>query len=193
MVSKSIEEIFLNERTCYNFADVPVSDDLLKEIYDIMKMGPTSANGCPLRIAFVKTPESKEKLISCAMEGNVANIKAAPVTAIFAYDMKFYDKLPELFPHNPGIKGYFSSSESVVIENALRNSSLQAAYFMIVARAKGLSCSPMGGFDSAKLNQTFFPDGNYRVNFICNLGYRSKEEIHPRLPRLSFEDCCRFV
>lgn len=190
MVSKSIEEIFLTERTCYNFSDEQVPLSLLHEIYDIMKMGSTSANSSPLRIVFVKTPEAKGKLLSCVMEGNVSNVKAAPVTAIFAYDVKFYDKLPQLFPHNPGIKDYFSSSESLVIENALRNSSLQAAYFMMIARAKGLACSPMSGFDASKLNQAFFPDGSCKANFICNFGYRSKEETNPRLPRLSFEDCC---
>lgn len=193
MTLKSIEEIFLNDRTCYHFSDKAVSKNLLHEIYDLMKMGPTSANSSPLRIIFVESHSEKAKLESCVMAGNIDKIKTAPVTALFAYDMKFYDKLIKLFPHNPGMKDYFSSSEEVILDTATRNSTLQAAYFMMIARSKGLACTPMSGFDSAKLNDSFFAGTDFKINFICSLGYRASDETNPRLPRLDFDEVCRIV
>lgn len=193
MHSKSIDEIFLNERTCYHYSNQAIDHKLLHEIYDLMKMGPTSANCSPLRIVFVESVHEKEKLVGCVMEGNVPHVKAAPVTALFAYDMKFYDKLTKLFAHNPGMKDYFSSSNEVTLGTAMRNSTLQAAYFMMIARSKGLACGPMSGFDPAKINDTFFAGTDYKINFICNLGYRSSEETNPRLPRLDFDEVCTIV
>ncbi len=193
MISKTIDEIFLNERTCYHYAERAVDIELLHEIYDLMKMGSTSANCSPLRIVFVESSAEKAKLLDCAMEGNKAHIKEAPITALFAYDMKFYDNVPKLFAHNPGMKDYFSSSESVTLDTATRNSTLQAAYFMMIARAKGLACGPMSGFNPDAINNSFFAGTNYRVNFICNLGYRSSDETNPRLPRLKFDEVCKIV
>lgn len=193
MTLKTIDEIFLNERTCYHYAERIVARELLQEIYDLMKMGSTSANCSPLRIVFVESPIEKAKLVNCVMEGNKAHINAAPVTALFAYDIKFYNNLPKLFAHNPGMKDYFSSSESVILDTATRNSTLQAAYFMIIARAKGLALGPMSGFDPEKINTTFFAGTDYKINFICNLGYREVEETNPRLPRLAFDEACKVV
>lgn len=193
-MDKSIAEIFLKERTCYNFdSNKPVSQSLLKEIYDIMKMGPTSANCSPLRMVFVESKLEKDRLLSCVMDGNVNNIQSAPMTVIFAYDLKFYEKMDKLFAHNPNMKSFFSGSESVAVDTAIRNSTLQAAYFMIVARSKGLALAPMSGFDSAKINKEFFNDSGLRVNFISSLGYRSQEEVYLRLPRLDFDEVCKIV
>mgnify|MGYP003407826074 FL=1 len=193
MNSKSIDEIFLNERTCYHYLNKPIDHKLLHEIYDLMKMGPTSANCSPLRIVFVESKTEKEKLAGCVMEGNLPQIKASPVTALFAYDLKFYDNIPKLFAHNPGMKAYFSSSDVVTLDSATRNSTLQAAYFMMIARAKGLVCGPMSGFAPEKINNTFFAGTDYKINFICNLGYREAEETNPRLPRLDFDEVCKVV
>ena len=188
-----MNEIFLNERTCYHYAEKGVERELLREIYDLMKMGPTSANCSPLRIVFVESSAEKAKLVDCVMEGNKDKVKAAPMTALFAYDMKFYNNVPKLFAHNPGMKDYFSSSEAVTLDSAMRNSSLQAAYFMMIARAKGLALGPMSGFNSDAINSAFFADTDYRVNFICNLGYRSSDETNPRSPRLRFDEVCKVV
>lgn len=193
-MNKSIEEIFLKERTCYNFdSGKYVEKSLLKEIYDIMKMGPTSANSSPLRMVFVESDLAKDKLVSCVMDGNVKNIISAPLTVIFAYDIKFYNKMDRLFSHNPSMASFFSSDDSIAAETAIRNSTLQAAYFMVVARSKGLSCAPMSGFDANKINKEFLDNSSFRVNFICALGYRAADEAYPRLPRLDFEEVSKIV
>jgi 3-hydroxypropanoate dehydrogenase len=189
---RKIDAIF-QDRTCYKFLDKKVDKSLLKEIYDLMKLGPTSANICPLRIKFVISTAEKEKLYKCVAPTNVEKIKSAPVTAIFAYDMKFYDLVPKLFPINPSFKDYFSSSESIAFDNAFRNSTLQAAYFMMIARGMGLDCGPMSGFDADSVNSAFFSNTNYKVNFICNLGYKDGQNPYPRLPRLEFDECCQIV
>ncbi len=189
---ENIEAVF-QERTYYKFSSKPVDRKLLQEIYDIMKFGPTSANSCPLRIVFVETPAEKERLYSSLAPTNLEKAKSAPVTALFAYDTKFYDLLPKLSPQSPGYKDYFSSSEAIIMDTAVRNSALQAAYFMIVARAKGIDCGPMSGFDVDALNKAFFANSNYRVNFICNLGYRDGANPYPRSPRLEFDECCKFI
>ena len=193
MTNKTVEEVFLKERTCSNYDKTPVELELLQEIYDTMKFGPTSANSCPLRIIFVQSARGKEMLASCAMQGNVEKINSAPVTAIFAYDLKFYEKLSTLFPHNKDIQKYFSSNDDVINDTAQRNSTLQAAYFMMIARNKGLGCGPMSGFDPNAVNKHFLNDTNYKVNFICTLGYRAKEESYDRLPRLDFDEVCTIV
>ena len=157
------------------------------------KLGPTSANCSPLRTVFVQNPAAKDKLYQCVAPGNVEKVKSAPVTAIFAFDTKFYELIPKLFPHDISIKDYFSSSEEIALDTAFRNSSLQAAYFMIAARNKGLACGPMSGFNKNAINSTFFNDSNYQVNFICNIGYRDGDNPFPRLPKLDFTECCKIM
>lgn len=190
--TRSIKEVF-DDRTCYKFLNKPIAKHLLKEIYDLMKLGPTSANTCPLRILFVESTQEKELLYKCLMPANIEKVKSAPVTAILAYDTKFYDLIPRLFPQNPGYKAYFESSENAALESAMRNSSLQAAYFMMIARSLGLDCGPMSGFDPQTLNDSFFADSTWRVNFICNIGYKDGENTYNRLPRLEFEECCKII
>ncbi len=189
----SVKELFTIGRTNNNFKKEKISNELLEEIYNIAKFGPTSANCCPLRIKFVLSEAEKKKLLGCVMDGNVAAVTNAPVTAIFAYDTKFYDKMDILFPHNPGIKSFFSSDESVAKEIAFRNATLQAAYFMVVARSKGLALGPMSGYDSTKLDEAFFAGTSLKSNFICNMGYAAGEPEHKRLPRLEFGDVCEIL
>lgn len=187
-----VKQIFV-QRTCYDFSDKPISDDLLKEIYDIVKLGSTSANTSPLRIIFVKSKESKEKLIECIMPGNKEKSKHAPVIAIFAYDLEFYKYMDILFPHNPDMKRIYEGNDALTYDSAYRNSTLQAAYFMIVARAYGLDIGPMSGFNMEMVNKNFFDGQSLKVNFICNLGYKNKENPFPRSPRLTFDQSCKFI
>ncbi len=189
----NIQEIFEEGRTCNSFSSKEVPDSLLKEIYDLAKLGPTSANCNPLRIIFVRNDEAKAKLLSCLMEGNVAKTREAPVTAIFAEDRKFYTKMPDLFPHNKDFGKMYENNELLAKDTASRNSVLQAAYFMMVARGKGLDCGPMSGFFGEKLNEEFFSGTTYKVNFICNLGFKSGKPEYPRLPRLNFEESCEIL
>jgi 3-hydroxypropanoate dehydrogenase len=184
---KNIADIF-NERTCYKFSNKPIDIDLLRQIYDLMKLGPTSGNGFPLRIMFVQSLQEKERLEKCFAEGNVAKVHSAPVVALFAYDSKFVTKMDSL---NPMMKSYFESLGVEILDNiALNNSSLQAAYFMMIARGFGLDCGPMAGFDAKKLEEEFLQDTNWRINFTCNLGYKDGDNAYPRLPRLDFDQAC---
>jgi 3-hydroxypropanoate dehydrogenase len=152
-------------------------------------MGPTSANLAPARFVFLTTPEAKERLIPGLAPLNVEKSRTAPVVVIVAYDTEFYEQAPRLFPH-ADMRSFFVGNESLSLETAFRNSSLQGAYFMLAARALGLDCGPMSGFDSEKVNAEFFPDGKWKVNFICNLGYGDHDKLYPRNPRLEFEDAC---
>ena len=169
-----------------------MDDSILAQIHDVMKFGPTSANCCPLRITFVKSPEAKERLKPTLDAGNVAKSMAAPVVAIFAQDMNFYEHMPFLFPHTDA-KSWFVGNDKLIESTAFRNSSLQAAYFMIAARGFGLDCGPMSGFNHEKINAEFFPDGRFKANFICGLGYRDDAKTHPRGPRFKFEDVCEII
>jgi len=190
---RTIESVF-SDRTCSKFLDKKVSKELLIQIYDLVKLGPTSANVCPLRIVFVQSNLEKEKLCKTAMEANIAKIKSAPVTALFAYDMKFYEKMDKLYPTGKFLQDLFAkSSEDVIDRESLRNSTLQAAYFIMVARSMGLDCGPMSGFDPVALNETFFKNTNYRINFICNFGYKDGDNPYPKLPRLDFDEVCKFL
>ncbi len=184
--------IFTEARTHSAWLPKPVSDDILKKAYDLMKFGPTSANCSPLRIVFVKTKEAKELLKPSLSEGNIEKTMAAPVTAIFAQDMKFYDHLPKLFPHADA-RSWFAGNDAAIASTAMRNSTLQAAYFIMAARACGLDCGPMSGFDAEKVNAAFFSGTSYMANFICNLGYGDKDKVYPRSPRFNFEDVCKIA
>ena len=161
---RNIDSIF-GDRTCSKFLDKQVSKEMLVKIYDLMKMGPTSANACPLRIVFVQNSLEKEKLCKTAMEANIAKIKSAPVTALFAYDMKFYEKMDKLYPTGKFLQDLFAkSTEDALDREALRNSTMQAAYFMMIARGMGLDCGPMSGYDPVALNEVFFKNTNYYKN-----------------------------
>ncbi|MBI1276121.1 malonic semialdehyde reductase [bacterium] len=185
---RAVAQIFTEARTHTAWLDKDVPDDLLHHIYDIMKFGPTSANCCPLRIVFVKSPEAKEKLKPCLDGGNVEKTMKAPVTAILAMDMEFYEKMPKLFPHNPGAREWFAGKDAYIQSTAFRNSSLQGAYFMLAARALGLDCGPMSGFKNKMVDEVFFAGTKNQSNFLCNLGYGDVSTLHPRSPRLDFDE-----
>ena len=190
---KALDLIFIKARTRNGWQDKPVPESLLRKVYDAAILGPTSANCLPLRIVFVSSPEAKKKLHPALGAGNQAKVMQAPVTAIFAYDLRFYDLLAKTFPHEPDARSWFAGDDAVIQETAFRNSTLQAAYFMIAARAHGLDCGPMSGFDQGKVNAEFFPDGRYKSNFICSLGYGTEERLFARSPRLAFEETCKVV
>jgi 3-hydroxypropanoate dehydrogenase len=191
--SQELDILFRNARTHSVWRDKTVDDALLMQVYDLAKLGPTSANMCPLRIVFVKSHEAKERLKPALDAGNVDKTMKAPVTAIIGMDVRFYEKLPELFPHADA-KAWFKDLPVSVLEAiALRNSSLQGAYFMIAARSLGLDCGPMSGFDNAKVDEAFFAGTTVKSNFLCNLGYGDASKLHPRSPRLTFEEACKIV
>lgn len=192
LTDQAFDTIFRKARTANGWLDKPVSDELLQKIHDDMKFGPTSANSCPLRIVFLKTIEAKTRLKPFLMESNVPKVMTSPVTAIFAWDNEFYEKLPKLFPHTDA-RSWFAGNPDAIFDGAFRNSSLQAAYFMIAARAHGLDCGPMSGFDKAKTDAEFFPDGKWKSNFICALGYGDDSKLFGRSPRLTFDEACKIL
>lgn len=186
----ALDVLFRKARSYNCWQEKPVSDEQLNAIYELMKWGPTAANSCPARIVFVKSEEAKQKLKACLNEGNVEKSMSAPVVAIIGMDMEFYEKLPKLFPHTDA-RSWFAGNDTKIYENAFRNSSLQGAYLMLAARSLGLDCGPMSGFDYPKLEETFFPDGKVKANFICAIGYGSEEKLYPRGPRLDFDEACK--
>jgi len=192
VVEEALNQIFREARTHTSWIPKPVPVSLLKEAYDLARMGPTSANASPARFVFLTTPESKNRLVPALAPLNVEKTKAAPVTAIIAWDTEFYESLPKLFPH-ADMRSYFVGNPALIEETGFRNGSLQGAYFIIAARAVGLDCGPMSGFDAAKVNAEFFPDGKWKANFLCNLGYGEKSKLHPRNPRLTFGEACRVL
>jgi 3-hydroxypropanoate dehydrogenase len=184
--------IFEDAHTHNGWQDTPVPDDLLRRVYDIAKMGPTSSNCCPMRVLFVKSAEGKARLRPTLNEGNVDKTMKAPVTAIIAYDSQFYDLLPRLYPQRD-FRPVYANNPALAQETAFRNGSMQGGYFIIAARALGLDCGPMSGFDNAKVDAEFFPDGRWKSNFLCNLGHGDPVQVRPRNPRLSFADACRIL
>ncbi len=186
------EQIFTKARTYTAWSAETVSDKLLQQVYDLMKWGPTSANSSPARVAFIKSKQAKEKLLPCMAPGNVEKTRTAPVTAIIAHDMEFFEKLPKLFPHADA-RSWFVGNNSFIESTAFRNGSLQGAYLIIAARALGLDCGPMSGFDNAKVDATFFAGTAWRSNFICNLGFGDPSSLHPRSPRLDFDEACKIL
>ncbi|BCL76149.1 putative NADH dehydrogenase/NAD(P)H nitroreductase [Jeongeupia sp. HS-3] len=187
-----LDQLFREARTFSYFDDRQIDDETLKSLYDVLKFGPTSANSSPARFVFVRSPESKEKLKPALSEGNRDKTMAAPVTVIVAYDLAFYDELPALFPQADA-RSWFAGNDAVIQATCLRNGSLQGAYLMLAARAFGLDCGPMSGFDNAVVDAAFFEGTNWRSNFLINLGYGVREKLHPRNPRLPFETACRIV
>ena len=190
--AKALDTIFRQART-HNAISGPVTDAQLRELYDLMKWGPTTMNTQPGRIVFVRSKEAKEKLRPALSPGNLDKTMAAPVTAIIAYDLMFYENLPKTFPHRPdAINGFKGDDKKAGNEKlAFRNGSLQGAYFIIAARALGLDCGPMSGFDNAKVDAAFFPDGRWKSNFLVNIGKGDPAKVMPRNPRLDFEEACR--
>jgi 3-hydroxypropanoate dehydrogenase len=195
--SDALDQLFLEART---FASNPdpwqhrvVLDDVLRQIWDLARMGPTSANMSPARIVFVSTPEAKARLAPFLDEGNLAKTMAAPTTAIVGMDMKFYDKLPKLFPHTDARSWFSDKTAEQLLPAVIRNSSLQGAYLILAARALGLDCGPMSGFNNDGVDREFFADTSVRSNFLINIGYGKRETLRPRSPRLSFEEACQIL
>ena len=188
----ALDLLFREARTYTGWLPKAVSDAQLHAIYDLFKWGPTSANCSPARVLFVRSDEAKARLLPTLAPNNVEKSRAAPVVAVIAYDLEFYEKLPELYPAVDA-RVWFAGKPDVIQETAFRNSSLQGAYFMLAARSHGLDCGPMSGFDAAKLNAEFFPDGKWKVNFICSLGYGDPATLYPRNPRLAFDSACKIL
>ena len=184
---EALDQLFYEARTHSAWLPEPVPVELLRKAYELARLGPTSANGSPARFAFLTTPGAKALLKPVLAPGNVDKTMAAPVTVIIAWDTEFHEHLPKLFPH-ADVRSYFVGNRPLIEENAFRNSSLQAAYFILAARALGLDCGPMSGFDADKLNAAFFPDGKWKVNLLCNLGFGDSSKLHPRDSRLTFEE-----
>jgi 3-hydroxypropanoate dehydrogenase len=183
----AFEQLFLEARTQNAWKEGEVSDETLRRLFDIVKMGPTSANCSPARYVFVKSPEAKERLKPHLSGGNLEKTMSAPVTVIIANDMEFYEHLPKLFPHTDA-KSWFTSNDDLIRETAFRNATLQGGYMIIAARALGLDCGPMSGFDQAGVDEEFFKGTTYKSNFLLNLGHGDPSALFPRSPRFEFEE-----
>ncbi|MFD0985636.1 malonic semialdehyde reductase [Methyloligella solikamskensis] len=188
----ALDQLFHAARTHNAWLDKEVPDELLHQLIDIVKMGPTSANTLPARFVFVKSPEAKEKLKPLLSEGNQEKTMQAPVCAIIAHDLEFYERLPEQFPHT-NAKSWFEGKPEKIQETAFRNGTLQGAYLIIAARALGLDCGPMSGFDAKGVDEAFFAGTPYKANFLCNIGYGDDSELMPRSPRPDFDDIAEIV
>ena len=192
MSEHDLDLIFRTARTHNGWQDRPVPDALLIELYELLKMGPTSANCSPARFVFVKSEAARERLKPALSQGNLAKTMAAPVCVIIAHDLDFAEKLPDLFPHAPDAKNWFAAP-AVRDITAFRNGTLQGAYLMMAARALGLDCGPMSGFDNAAVDAAFFPGTNVKSNFLCNLGYGDPAALFGRSPRPAFGDVCAIL
>ena len=191
---KALDLLFRTARTQNGWLDTPVSDDQLRAIYDIVKLGPTSANTCPARFVFLRTPEAKARLLPALSPGNVEKTKQAPVTVIIGYDTRFYEWMPKkLFAHRPEMADNYAKNPAFAEVTAFRNGTLQGAYFMLAARAIGLDIGGMSGFDNAKVDAEFFPDGRIKSNFLCNVGHGDPSKVMVKLPRLDFEEACTLL
>lgn len=190
--NKSLDIIFREARTHSVWQDKPVSEELLHQLYDLMKWGPTSGNSSPARIVFVRSAEAKQRLLPLMSEGNREKTGKAPVTAIVAHDLEFYEQLPKLFPHTDA-RSWFVGNQPLIDISAFRNGTLQGAYLIIAARALGLDAGPMSGFDNAGVDKEFFPGGKVKSNFVINLGYADHSKVHHRNPRLSFDEAAQIL
>lgn len=188
----ALDLLFREARTHNRWQPRPVSETLLRAVWELAKMPPTSANCSPARILFVTSREAKERLKPALSTGNRDKTMQAPVTAIIGYDLEFYEKLPVLFPHEDA-RSWFVGKPKLIETTAFRNGTLQGAYFILAARALGLDCGPMSGFDNALVDAAFFPGGTVKSNFLCNLGYGDPAGVRPRNPRLAFEEACRIL
>lgn len=192
VADSALDQIFRTARTQNAWLDKPISPTLLQAVYDLARMGPTSANCSPARFVFLTTPEAKEKLKPFLLPGNVNKVLTAPATVIIGHDLTFYENLPRLFPHTDA-RAWFVGNEKLAETTAFRNGTLQGAYFMMAARSLGLDCGPMSGFDNAGVDKAFFDNGPVKSNFICALGHGDPKALFPRSPRLSFEEACQVL
>jgi 3-hydroxypropanoate dehydrogenase len=190
--AECLDQLFRQARTHWVWRSEPVPVDLLKQAYAVASLGPTSANSSPARFVFITTPAAKERLRPALAPGNVEKTMTAPVTVIVAWDTEFHEKLPHLFPARD-MRSVFAGKAELIHETAFRNGTLQGAYLIMAARALGLDCGPMSGFDQQKVNAEFFPDGKWKANFLINIGYGDPGKLFPRNPRLSFEEACRVL
>jgi 3-hydroxypropanoate dehydrogenase len=186
---ESLDQLFRRARTYSAWLPDPVPGEVLRQIYELSRLGPTSANCTPARWVFLTTEESRARILPALMPANVEKTRTAPVTAIVAWDNEFYQKMSKLFP-NTKFGEMFAANPALRDETAFRNGSLQGGYFILAARALGLDCGPMSGFDAQKVNAEFFPDGKWKVNFLCNLGYGDPATLRDRNPRLEFDEAC---
>lgn len=189
---RALDLIFRTARTHNGWLDRPVTDETLRQVWELARMGPTSANCMPLRMVIVRSPEAKARLKPLLLAGNVDKTMTAPVTVILGHDMEFFEKLPALFPHVDA-RAWFVGNQPLIESTAFRNGTLQAAYFMLAARALGLDCGPMSGYDSAGVDREFFAGTQVRSNFLCNLGYGDAAKLFPRSPRLGFDEVATFA
>lgn len=193
MLDKSALDTLFNDGRSYNgWLDKPVSDELLKQVYDLTKMAPTSANCQPLRVVYVTSDEAKEKLKPALMPGNVDKVMTAPACAILGMDMEFHEHLPQLFPHDDA-RSWFAGNDELVETTAFRNSSMQGGYFILAARALGLDTGALSGFDNAKVDELFFAGTKIKSNFLCNIGYGDEVSLYPRSPRPDFDQFCKII
>jgi len=192
LTSDALAQLFSAARTQNGYLPTPVSDDTLRQLYDLLKFGPTAANSCPARLQFVRSAGAKARLLACASAGNQAKIEQAPVTVIVGMDLEFHEKLPQLFPHADA-RSWFAGKPAAIQETAMRNSSLQGGYLILAARALGLDCGPMSGFDAARLDADFWAGTAVKTNFICTLGHGDPAKLFGRNPRLTFDEACQLV
>jgi nitroreductase len=190
---QDLDTLFRAARSQNAWTDQPVTAVQVQAIYDLLRWGPTSANCSPARFVFVMSAQEKQKLAECVMSGNVSKVFTAPVVAIVGTDRAYYERIPELFPHNPGARDWFAGAPDGGAEAGFRNGTLQGAYLMMAARAIGLDCGPMSGFDPAKVDAAFFAGTTITSNFLCAIGHGDPAAVFERLPRLAFEDACRIV
>ncbi len=189
---QALDQLFLEAHTHNAWQPREISEETLRKLYELVKMGPTSANCCPARFVFVRSAAGKDKLLPCVSSGNAEKTATAPCTVIVAYDKRFYDQLPTLFPVADA-KSWFTGSEAFAEQTALRNSSMQAGYLILAARAMGLDTGPMSGFDAKALDEAFFAGTDWTTNLLVNLGYGDVSGVKPRLPRLAFEEACQLA
>ena len=188
----STEQLFTDARTQNGYKPEAVPDDTLRQLYELIKWGPTAANSTPARLIFVRSAAGKDKLLGCVSAGNVNKVREAPVTVIVGMDLDFHDHLPKLFPHTDA-RAWFANDAAKRAESAMRNSSLQGGYLIMAARALGLDCGPMSGFDAAKVDAAFWAGSAVKTNFLCALGHGDPSKVFHRNPRLSFEEACRLA
>lgn len=191
--SRTRAQLLTHARSQNAWLPRPVSDELLRELYDLAKWGPTSMNCSPMRVTFVRSTDARARLLSAVLPGNAEKVRKAPVVAIVAHDTAFYEQLPKLFPHRPNAGDLFRDRPALANETCFRNSSLQGGYFILAARMLGLDCGPLSGFDAAAVNSLFFEGTSLRVNFLCCLGYGDPAGLFPRSPRFEFDEACTIV
>ena len=189
----TLDQLFFDARSYNGWLDTPVTDEQLKRLYAILRMGPTSFNCCPARFVFLRTPDAKERMKPHLRPNNVKKTLTAPVVTIIAHDTEFYEEMPKLVPYRPDARELFVGDEERTKATAFRNGTLQGGYFLLAARAVGLDCGPMSGLDNQGVDQEFFPDGRFKSNFICGLGQGDPESIFDRLPRFEFDEACTLL